>query len=99
MRSALGWTAIFYIAATKLIVLTRRPIFAGIVYGIVVYMVMNFIVLPHSAIPPRPGAVPLVARINAVGALIFCIGLPVSLLVRRETKGNTGKWQSSGPKS
>ena len=80
---ALTWTALFFIAATKFRVLTRRPILSGIIYGLIVYAVMNFIVLPMTAVPPRPAIVPMVVRINAVLALIFCIGLPIALLMRR----------------
>jgi hypothetical protein len=85
---ALTWTAIFYIAATRLnfAALTRRPILSGLIYGVVVYVVMNFVVLPLTAVPPRPTAVTLVNRVNAVLALIFCIGLPIALLVRRSKK-------------
>jgi hypothetical protein len=80
---ALGWTGIFYIAATKFVALTRRPILSGLVYGVIVYLVMNFLVLPMTVVPPRPTAVTLVNRVNAVLALMFCIGLPIALLVRR----------------
>lgn len=79
---ALTWTAIFFIAATKFMVLTRRAILSGLLYGIAVYVVMNFVVLPLSALPPRPAPPTLVSRINAVLALMFCIGLPIALLVR-----------------
>ena len=83
---ALTWTAIFYIAATQFnfTVLSRWPILSGLIYGIIVYVVMNFIVLPVSAVPPRPAAATLISRVNAVLALMFCIGLPVALLVKRE---------------
>ncbi len=80
---ALAWTAIFLVAATKFAGLTRRPIFWGAIHGVIVYLVMNFLVLPMTAIPPRPAAITLVNRINAVLALIFCIGLPIALLVRK----------------
>jgi hypothetical protein len=82
---ALIWTAIFYIAATELNfnVLLQRPILSGLLYGILVYVIMNFIVLPLSAVPPRPSAATIAARINAVLALMFCIGMPVALLVKR----------------
>ena len=83
---ALTWTAIFYVAASKLAVLTRRPILSGLIYGLVVYVVMNFVVLPLSALPPRPTPSTLISKINAVLALVFCIGLPIALLVRK-TKG------------
>ena len=82
---ALTWTAIFYVAASKFAVLTRRPILSGLIYGLVVYAVMNFVVLPLSALPPRPSPPTLISKINAVLALVFCIGLPIALLVRKTT--------------
>ena len=80
---ALTWTVIFYIAATKLTALTKRPILWGLIYGVFVYVVMNFLVLPLTALPPRPSPITLANRINAIAALIFCTGLPIALLVRR----------------
>ena len=80
---ALTWTAIFYIAATRFNVLSRRPILSGLLYGVLVYVIMIFIVLPLSAVPAGPSAAALVTRVNAVLALMFCIGLPVALLVKR----------------
>ncbi|HST31259.1 MAG TPA: hypothetical protein VLK27_10530 [Chthoniobacterales bacterium] len=87
---ALTWSAIFYIAATRVIALTRRPILSGLIYGVVVYIVMNFVVLPLTALPPRTTPITLVSRINAVLALMFCIGLPIALLVRKVTRLRQG---------
>jgi hypothetical protein len=80
---ALAWTAIFLFAALKFPMITRRPFLSGVVYGCVVYLIMNFIVLPLSGVPHPPAAITIASRINAVLALIFCIGLPVSLLTRK----------------
>lgn len=86
---ALTWTAIFYVAATRFNVLSRRPILSGLLYGVLVYAIMNFVVLPLSAVPPRPSASTIVVRINAVLALMFCIGLPVALLVKSAREAET----------
>ena len=88
---ALTWTAVFYVAATRFnfAVLTRRPILSGVVYGLVVYVVMNFVVLPMSALPARPAPPTVISRINAVLALVFCIGLPIALLVRKALRKAT----------
>jgi hypothetical protein len=77
---ALTWTAIFYLACLKIEMITRRPILSGVVYGCLVYLIMNFIVVPHSGVPRPPAAVTIASRVNAILALIFCIGLPISLL-------------------
>jgi hypothetical protein len=87
---AFSWTTIYYVAAIRcnVTVLTRRPVLSGLIFGLVVYSVMNFIVLPLSGVPHPRAAITLASRINAVLALLFCIGLPVSLLTAfvRETK-------------
>jgi hypothetical protein len=80
---ALIWTAIFYAASRKLVVLGKRPVLSGLVYGGIVYVVMNYIVLPMTAAPHLRHRITPAARINAILALLLFIGLPISLLVRR----------------
>jgi uncharacterized membrane protein YagU involved in acid resistance len=82
---ALIWTAIFYVASRQLAILTRRPVISGLLYGVVVYLIMNLIVLPLSGVPHSPRAISLASRINGVLALMLCIGLTISLLVRKTT--------------
>ena len=80
---ALFWTGVFYTTSRKFSILVRRPVISGLLYGGFVYLVMNFVVLPLSRVPPRPAAVTLPSRINAVLALLLFIGLTISLLTRR----------------
>lgn len=80
---ALSWTAIFYTASRKLPVLIRRPVASGLLYGVFVYLFMNVVVLPLSRIPHPHAAITLASRISGVLAILFCIGLTISLLVRR----------------
>ena len=76
---ALFWTVVFYLARRKIEFLKRAPAVSGLLYGVVVYVIMNFAVLPLSGVP-KLGHVTLAARVNGVLALMFCIGLTVSLL-------------------
>ena len=73
--------AVFYFASRKWLFLVEQPILAGLLYGIPVYLVMNFIVLPLSQVAQRPQ--PISARIINLVILMFCIGLPIALIVRR----------------
>jgi hypothetical protein len=82
---ATGATAVFYFASRKLKFLIEHPVVWGILYGIPVYVFMNFIVLPLSAVPRRGGQ-PLSSHIIGLLILMFCIGLPISLIVRRFSK-------------
>jgi hypothetical protein len=83
---ALIWTFVFYAGSRKLPVLRRRPVICGLLYGVVVYLVMNWVVLPLSAVPHPRSTMTIASRINGVLALMFCIGLTVSLLTRREVR-------------
>jgi len=80
---ALCWTAVFYAASRKFAVLVRRPVICGLLYGALVYLFMNLIALPLSHVPHARAAVTVASRINGVLALLFCIGLAISLLVSK----------------
>jgi hypothetical protein len=70
-------TAIFFAAASQYPVLTRRPLIAGSLFGIGVYLVMNFVVIPLSRIGPRP--LPA-AIVTVTGVLVHMslIGVPIA---------------------
>jgi hypothetical protein len=76
--------ALYYFASRRLSFLIDRPIIAGVSYGVVVYLFMNFVVLPLSAVARRP--VPLSGRIIGMLIIIFCIGLPIAFIVRHFSK-------------
>lgn len=80
---ALIWTVVFYAASRKLAILNRRPVLSGLICGGAIYLFMNFIFLPLSAVPHPRSAITLASRINGVLALLLFIGLPISLLTRR----------------
>jgi hypothetical protein len=83
---ALAWTAIFYAASRKFAILLRKPLISGVIYGLTVYRFMNLVVLPLSGVPHPIKAPSLTSRINGVLAVVFCIGLTISLLIRRESR-------------
>jgi len=76
------WTIIFYVASRRLRFLIERPEVWGLIYGVVVYAFMNFVVLPLSQFPQR-GTPTLSSRAINLVIIMFCIGLPISLIVRR----------------
>jgi hypothetical protein len=75
-------TAIFFAAAARIPALTSRPLLTGALYGIGVYGVMNFIVIPLSRIGPRPLPAALVI-VSGVLVHMFLIGLPIASGARR----------------
>jgi hypothetical protein len=55
---------------------------SGILYGLAVYVVMNYVVIPLSAIGPRTAGIPLAVHINGVLIHAFGVGLPSALAAR-----------------
>ncbi|HZL29168.1 MAG TPA: hypothetical protein VFC39_21765 [Acidobacteriaceae bacterium] len=76
------WAAVFIIAARSLPVLRRHAAASGVVYGLIVYAVMNYLVLPHTHARPLPTAASITV-LNGVCAIVFCVGLPIALINRR----------------
>jgi uncharacterized membrane protein YagU involved in acid resistance len=77
--------AVYYFASRKLPALIRRPILAGVLYGIAVYFFMNYIVLPLSRFPP--GRFNLQALLIGLLIHVICVGLPISLVVAHYARG------------
>ena len=80
-------TAVFYLAARTLRFPQQHAIIAGLLYGIAVYLFMNFVVLPLSAFPQR-AATPLSGRIIGLLIIMFCVGLPIAVIVHRFSTPN-----------
>lgn len=85
--------AVYYAASRKLRMLRERPVVSGLLYGIAVFLFMNMIVVPLSAIHRSPTAMLTltIASANAVLALMLFIGLPIAMAVNRyasETHGD-----------
>jgi Killing trait len=82
-------TAVFYFASRKLRFLVEQAVTAGLLYGVAVYLFMNFVVLPLSALPQR-AAPPLSGRIIGLLVIMFCIGLPIAVIVRWFSRPHRG---------
>lgn len=84
--------AVYYAASRKLRMLRQRPIVSGLLYGIAVFLFMNGVVLPLSAIHRSPMAMLAfnIGGANAVLALMLFIGLPIALAVNRYASDTNG---------
>jgi uncharacterized membrane protein YagU involved in acid resistance len=76
----------FFAAAKRLPILTKQAFWAGVVYGAVIYVVMNYVVVPLSAAPHGQRA--LDATIGELCSHLFLVGLPISYIVRRYYRAN-----------
>jgi uncharacterized membrane protein YagU involved in acid resistance len=74
-----GW---FYLLAGKrLPLLTRQPFAAGVAYGVIIYLVMNFIVVPLSNAPHFNRS--LINTAAELGSHVLLVGLSIAYVVRR----------------
>ncbi|MDQ2770242.1 MAG: hypothetical protein M3Y54_07060 [Bacteroidota bacterium] len=74
---ATGFALAFYWLAARWPALLRRPVLAGLGYGVLVWVVMNLVVVPLTRIPARP--LHLLPSAIGLGILMLCIGLPIAL--------------------
>ena len=72
--------ATYLLASRRVAILHRSPIWSGLIYGIAVYLVMNFVVLPLSAAGRGPLSWPVV--VNGVLIHVLGVGLPSSLFAK-----------------
>lgn len=84
-------TAIFFAAASKMRWLIERPLVTGPIYGIGVYCVMNYVVIPLSKIGPRPFP-PMSVFISGLLVHMFVIGLPIALGARKRDRTAGGQF-------
>jgi len=77
----------------------RHPFVAGPVYGIAVYVVMTFIVLPLSAFP-HPMRTEISAHLIGLAVHVTCVGLPIAFFMwgaweRRPGRSQSGSFETS----
>jgi hypothetical protein len=83
---AFGVVAVYLSAARALPWLNRRPLLYGMLYGVAVYVVMNFVVVPLSAAALGSGPTPLAVRLNGILVHMLGVGLPAALVAARAAR-------------
>jgi len=78
---AFGAATVFVLASERLPALRRDAVGWGLVFGVGVYVVMTFVVIPLSRIGASMPSLPLLA--NGVLGHAFLVGLPIALAARR----------------
>ena len=89
-------TAVYYLVSLKAPLLIHRPVFCGLIYGLLSYLGMNYVVIPLSAIGSRPFSLRVFLP-AFVGHALF-VGLPIGLITQRSAKANKSgvRRQTSG---
>lgn len=79
--------AVYVLASLRMPSLLRKPFLFGPLYGLGVYLLMNYVVIPLSAVPRRGGSPAPVVWITGVLVHMFLIGLPIALVARNRLSG------------
>lgn len=89
MMIACGAAAVYFLTSTRIALLRTKVLLPGALFGMLVYLFMNFVVLPLSAVPFTLRYPPHVLLIGFL-VHIFLVGIPIAWFVRRgwtETEG------------
>ena len=90
---AFAVAAIYAGAARFLPMLSREPVKWGTLYGAAVFIVMNFFVIPHTAVVKSPLSLPILLN-GVLGHALF-VGLPIALAARRITNQSSLSTQTA----
>ncbi len=83
---AISMAVAYYLVARRWPLLWQRPIACGAGYGVLLYGIMNYVVVPLSAAGPRSKDQLWIVLSIVVHA--FLIGVPIALFVRRAAGTN-----------
>jgi hypothetical protein len=77
------------LAAVRVPALARRPLVTGPLYGLAVYAVMNYIVIPLSAAPGGGGVPAWPVLLNGLLIHVFGVGIPAMWFARAAARGTS----------
>jgi hypothetical protein len=78
---ALGFTASYFTLYGFIPFLGKHKIISGLLFGLLVWVLMNLVVLPLSRVHHYP--IRLQAALIGAGILVCCIGIPVAWMTKR----------------
>jgi hypothetical protein len=74
------FSVVFFQLYPVAIKILRNKYVTGIVYGLLIWVVMNYLVLPFTNIPHGHGHIQVIGLIKGIAALIICVGIPIALM-------------------
>lgn len=77
---AFSIAAVYWLFSRSLPILIRHPVIAGLLFGVAAHFVMQYVVIPLSAIGRVPSWPPTGALLNSLIGHAFLVGLPVALI-------------------
>ena len=86
---AIGAAAVFYAACMLIPALSKRPWLTGPAFGLIVYAVMHYIVVPMSAVAARKTPMAGMELADQLFSHMFLVGLPIALMARRSSRSRS----------
>ncbi|HWC20487.1 MAG TPA: hypothetical protein VG498_25950 [Terriglobales bacterium] len=86
-----GAATVYYVASRKLDFMIRNAVRSGLAYGVAVYLFMNYVVIPLSAVRKQPFNGKMFV-INLVEHMLL-VGLPIALATRRFAGPGGSGWK------
>jgi hypothetical protein len=78
---AIFWAIVFFLVVRKINFFSNYIIVGGLLYGIMIWLLMNLVVLPFTNIPKNP--MTAISAIKNIVILMLCVGLPISWIQNR----------------
>jgi len=83
---ATGAAATYFLASRRFPLLIRRPIVCGMFFGLCVWAVMHYVILPASLVRMGPGPQLGWPLVNMLGIHMFGVGVPIAWITAKHSK-------------
>ena len=80
---AMTWTVFYFVAAPKIRLTSFNPYVVGFFYAVFVASMMNYVVLPLTALPKSPPSFHLVPSLIGWTTLSIVLGMPIAVSAYR----------------
>ena len=90
---ALCIATVYYLLSKNILLMIKRPVISGLIFGVLAHYVMQMVIVPISARGGSPMNVfnePIGAMLNSLIGHALLVGLPVALIA---------SWSARGPRS
>ena len=88
---AFSIAAVYFVLSRLIPFLIAHPIISGLIYGIAAHFVMQYVVVPLSAIGSVPNWPPVGSLLNSLIGHALLVGLPVALIAAWSARRNSVK--------
>lgn len=82
--------AVYFLFSRYIPFLIRHPVVSGLIYGVLAHFVMQYVVIPFSAIGSWPAWPSIGSLLNSLIGHALLVGLPVALIAAWSARKNSG---------